>query len=89
LDVRVRDSGTQRGRRKLTKQGDPEVRRLLYNAAMAAIRQPAWQATYQGYLVRGLKKTQALVIVARKLARIAFSLMKHEVDYCPKNAVAA
>ncbi|WP_355661033.1 transposase [Halomonas salifodinae] len=37
----MRDSGTQRGRRKLTKQGDPEVRRLLYNAAMAAIRQPA------------------------------------------------
>ena len=36
LDVRVRDSGTFRGRRKLTKKGDPEVRRLLYNAAMAA-----------------------------------------------------
>ncbi|GAA0560300.1 IS110 family transposase [Halomonas salifodinae] len=89
LDVRVRDSGTQRGRRKLTKQGDPEVRRLLYNAAMAASRQPAWQATYQGYLARGLKKTQALVIIARKLARIAFALMKHEVEYRPPTAVAA
>ncbi|MGM0988819.1 MAG: transposase, partial [Pseudomonadota bacterium] len=26
LDVRVRDSGKQRGRRKLTKKGDPEIR---------------------------------------------------------------
>ncbi|GAA0585455.1 IS110-like element IS621 family transposase [Halomonas salifodinae] len=89
LDVRVRDSGRQRGRRKLTKQGDPEVRRLLHNAAMAASRQPAWQAAYQGYLARGLKKTQALVIIARKLARIAFALMKHEVEYRPPTAVTA
>ncbi|GAA0578853.1 IS110 family transposase [Halomonas salifodinae] len=89
LDVRVRDSGRQRGRRKLTKKGDPEVRRLLHNAAMAASRQPAWQAAYQGYLARGLKKTQALVIIARKLVRIAFSLMKHEVEYRPPTAVAA
>lgn len=42
LDVRVRDSGRQRGRRKLTKAGDPELRRLLYLAAMQAQRQPAW-----------------------------------------------
>ncbi len=83
LDVRVRDSGKQRGRRRLTKKGDPEVRRLLHNAAMAASRQPAWKMTYQRYLARGLKTTQVFVILARKLARIAFSLMKHEVEYCP------
>src|SRR5690554_1294014 len=83
LDVRVRDSGKQRGRRKLTKKGDPEVRRLLHNASMAASRQPAWKMTYQRYLARGLKTTQVFVILARKLARIAFSLMKHEVEYCP------
>jgi len=89
LDVRVRDSGKQRGRRKLTKKGDPEIRRLLHNAAMAASRQPTWKDTYQRYRARGLKTTQALVILARKLARIAFSLMKHQTEYRPPDLMEA
>ena len=36
LDVRMRESGQYRGQRKLTKQGDSELRRLLYCAAQAA-----------------------------------------------------
>ena len=32
LDLRVRESGKLRGRRKLSKRGDPEARRLLYLA---------------------------------------------------------
>jgi transposase len=86
LDVRVRESGTYRGRRRLTKQGDSETRRLLFNAAMAAIRAPAWRRVYERYLQRGLKRTQALVIMARKLARIAFALMKNQSDYQPSIA---
>ena len=38
LDVRVRQSGRWQGRRKLTKSGDGEIRRLLFNAAMQARR---------------------------------------------------
>ena len=82
LDVRVRDSGKLRGKRKLTKQGDTEVRRLLYCSAMSGSRHPTWRTYYQGYLDRGLKRTQALVILARKLARVAFSLMRREDNYC-------
>ncbi|MFA5941106.1 MAG: IS110 family transposase [Sinimarinibacterium sp.] len=84
LDVRVRDSGTCKGRRRLTKQGDPELRRLLHNAAMAARRTARWQPLYQRYLQRGLKPTQVFVILARKLARIAFALMKNQTDYQPQ-----
>ncbi|MBB4868033.1 transposase, partial [Pseudomonas nitritireducens] len=83
LDVRLKESGRYSGRRKLTKQGDPEIRRLLYNAAMAASRTLRWRELYQGYLARGLKRTQALVILARKLARIAFALMTTEQVYRP------
>jgi transposase len=86
LDVRVRDSGTRRGRRCLTKQGDAELRRLLYTAAMAARRTARWQPFYQRYLNRGLKPIQALVILARKLARIAFALMKSQTQYDPQFA---
>lgn len=86
LDVRVRDSGTKRGRRCLTKQGDPELRRLLYLAAMQAKRQPAWQGFYQRYLDRGLAPIQIFVILARKLARVAFSLMKNQTEYISQRA---
>jgi transposase len=34
MDVRVRESGQFRGRRTLTKRGDPKLRRLLFTAAM-------------------------------------------------------
>jgi len=84
LDVRVRDSGKKRGKRCLTKQGDPELRRLLYLAAMQAKRQPAWQAFYQRYLDRGLSHVQALTILGRKLARVAFAILKNQSEYIPQ-----
>ena len=83
LDVRVRDSGTMRGRRKLTKQGDPELRRLLHLAAMQACRSTSWTAFYQRYLARGLSKIQVLVILARKISRVAFALLKNQSTYQP------
>lgn len=83
LDVRVRDSGLQHGRRRLTKQGDAEIRRLLYTAAMAASRSAHWRRFYQRYRQRGLQPTQVLVILARKIARVAFALMKQQLDYNP------
>lgn len=84
MDLRAADSGQKHGRRSLSKKGDGEIRRLLHNAASAGIRSQAWKALYQGYLARGLKTTQALVIIARKLARIAFSLMKNLSEYQSK-----
>lgn len=84
LDVRIRDSGKQTGRRKLTKKGCPEARRLLYNAAMSARKYGTWKTLYEGYLARGLKTTQALVILARKIARVAFALMRQEMLYQPE-----
>ena len=83
LDVRVRDSGTFRGRRKLTKRGDPEVRRLLYNAAMAACRQPAWKSYYRSLRDRGFSGTAALVALARKLARVCYALLKQQTSFDP------
>ncbi len=85
LDVRVRDSGKSRGRRKLTKKGDSEIRRLLYMAAMTASRSSRWKAYYERALSRGLSRIQALVALARKLARIAFALLKNQSNYEPKS----
>ena len=85
LDLRVRDSGNKHGRRRLTKKGDPEIRRLGHNAAMTASRSATWRPFYEANLARGKAKTQALVILTRKLARVAFSLMKNQTDYIPSS----
>lgn len=89
LDVCVRDSGTMIGRRKLTKKGSPELRRLLFMAAMTARRSATWSPIYQRYLDRGFSTTAALIALARKLARIAFALLKNGTEYSPKSAQAA
>lgn len=75
LDVRVRDSGKSRGRRKLSKRGNPELRRLLYNAAMSASRTRHFKAFYERYRARGLSTTASAMALARKLVRIAFALL--------------
>jgi transposase len=81
LDVRVRESGRYRGRRKLTKRGDPELRRLLFNAARAAARTSAWKACYERLRARGLSTTAACVALARKIARVAFAVLRDRSEY--------
>ncbi len=82
LDVRVRDSGSYRGQRKLTKKGDPEVRRLLFNAARSAAQHDASFASLKAaYQARGLSEIQVSVILARKLARIGFALLRDGTRY--------
>lgn len=84
LDPRACDSGQSTGPRRLTKQGDGELRRLLFNAAMAAVRCAAeWEQIYKEHIDRGLKRTQALVAVMRKLARTAWSIHRHGTVYDP------
>lgn len=84
MDLRVSQSGQKDGRRSLTKRGDPEARRLLHNAAMSASRTSAWKAFYEEQRARGFSTTQALVILARKLARVVFALLKGQSEYQPK-----
>lgn len=86
MDLRVSKSGQKDGRRSLSKRGDPEARRLLHNAAMSASRTGAWKKFYEDQRAKGLSTTQALVILARKLARVVFALLSKQSEYQPKNA---
>jgi transposase len=81
LDLRVRESGRYRGQRKLSKRGDPELRRLLFNAARAGARTQHWRAYYERLRARGLSSTAATVALSRKLARIAFALLKNQTEF--------
>ncbi len=88
LDVRVRQSGRYTGKRKLTKRGEPELRRLLYCAAKPSRSCPPFARYYQRQLDKGLSKTAANVILGRKLARIAFTLMRSEQTFDPQRLEA-
>jgi transposase len=85
LDTRVRESGQHQGRRALSKQGDAELRRLLYLCAQANLRSrdPAnpFKAQYEREKAKGLTTTGALCAVARKLARTCWSLAAHGTRY--------
>lgn len=83
LDPRPNDSGQKRGRRWLTRHGDAALRTMLFMAAMTACKRPEWRALYEANRRKGLGSTAALVVVARKLARIAFSLFKAGESYDP------
>lgn len=76
LDPRPDDSGNRRGRRRLSKRGPPLLRCLLYNAGMAAANSRLLKPVYKQLRARGLQTTEAIVILARKIARIAFALYK-------------
>ena len=81
LDVRVRESGKYRGQRKLTKCGEAEIRRLLYCAAKPSRCYRPFERYYQQQLDKGLSKIAANVALARKIARIAFSLINHQQTF--------
>lgn len=83
LDPRPCDSGQKTGRRRLSKRGPGELRRLLYNAAMSAAKTPTWKPLYERYRARGLPTTAALVVIARKIARIAWAIHHHQTAFDP------
>ena len=67
----VRDSGKFRGRRKLVKKGDSELRRLLFNAAMQGRRSALWEPYYLSLRQRGFGTT-ALRCIGQKARSSVF-----------------
>jgi transposase len=83
LDPRPDDSGQHRGKRRLSKRGPAELRRLLYLAALSAVKTKPWRSLYEHYRARGLSSTAALVILARRIARTAWSIYTYKTEFDP------
>ena len=81
LDIRVRESGKYKGKRKLTKRGESELRRLVYCATKPARSYEPFDQYRQKQIDKGFPKIAANVILARKLARIAFALMRDKTTF--------
>lgn len=84
FDPRANDSGHKAGRRRLSKRGPAELRRLLFNAAMSAAKTKVWKPIYEHYRTQGWSTTAALVIIARKIARTAWSLHHYHSTFIPE-----
>jgi transposase len=84
IDPRPKDSGQMHGRRRLSKRGPAEGRRLLFNAAKSAINTTTWKPYYQHLRSKGFAGTEAIIIIARRIVRIAFAMFKHGTTFDPK-----
>jgi transposase len=83
LDPAPNDSGKSKGRRKISKKGHRLGRTMLYIAAFSAASSKAWKPIYERILAKGLSRVQALVCLARKIARTAWSIYTHKTEFTP------
>lgn len=88
LDPRPNDSGTQRGRRRLSKKGPPLLRRQMYLAGFAASSSRALKPLYRALRAKGFATTEAFVILGRKLLRVAFALWKSSASFDPTRLIS-
>lgn len=86
LDVRVRQSGKKSGQLGLSKQGESELRRLLFLAAQSSLRakDSPFALQYERERAKGLSSTAALCAIARKMARLSWALVHHGTPYDPQ-----
>jgi len=82
LDLYEVSSGKHRGKLRISKRGRPLMRKLLYFAALSAVRKGGtMHEWYRRALDRGMIKTKALVAVSRKLLGIIFALVRDHSVY--------
>lgn len=87
LDVSVRESGTWKGRGKLTKRGNAYMRKRLFQSAWGACMNYDYiRAYYDQLKIAGRGHKEALCMISRKLLKIAYHIVVHEQEYDQKIA---
>jgi transposase len=82
LDVSSRESGTWKGHCRLTKRGNPFLRKRLYSAGWGAVMNyPEYRAYYDQLKASGRGHKEAVVIIARKLVRTIYGVLRDGVPY--------
>lgn len=89
LDLSTHQSGTFRGRTKLSKYGNARLRRTLWLAAQVAIRQRenSFRDKFERYIARDRDdpdlRRKALTAITAKMARVVHAVVKNGSDYRP------
>lgn len=82
LDLYEISSGKHRGQRRISKRGRPLMRKLLFFAAINAVKSKGiMHDKYQQMLGRGMLKMKALVAISRKLLGLIFAIVRDNTKY--------
>lgn len=87
LDLAKCQSGQFRGQERLSKRGNARLRFAFWFAATVAVRmrENSFREKYERYIqpdpLNADRKRKALTAVAAKMARVAYSLVKHQSSY--------
>jgi len=84
LDVRLNDSGQNKGKGKMSKRGSRYLRTAAIQAAeIAALvaKDPMFKAVYEKQKAKGKKHLVAISHVANKLLHVVFSVLKNKKPY--------
>lgn len=78
MDIGLRESGTWHGRGRISKRGSAYLRKRLFSAAWGAVmHNDVFKSYYRILKEKGRHHTEALIIISRKILRIAFSVLKN------------
>jgi len=90
LDPRRYQSGSSVDRKpRLSKAGNPHLRRALYMPALTAVRRdPAFATFYKKLLERGKRPLQALCAAMRKLLHAIYGMFRHNLPFDPTRLFA-
>ncbi len=84
LDPVMRDSGTYRGKQRISKSGGQQLRNLLFLPTLASLRfNDRIKAFYTRLTTNAKSKKLAVIAAMRKLILMAFSIFKSEQSYQP------
>jgi len=82
LDLFEISSGKHKGNKRISKRGRPQLRKLLYFAALGTVRKGGvMHEHYQRHLQKGMKRMKALIAIARKLLCVIFALVRDRCEY--------
>ena len=82
LDLYEISSGKRKGQRRISKRGRSLLRKILYNAAISTIRKNGIMCLqYANLIGRGMVRTSALIVIAKKLLRILYAMVRDSRDY--------
>ena len=77
INIRLRESGSYKGQRKLSKKGRPRLRMILSQSIFHLVKKDRILGPYyHGLKERGMKGTKAMSVVSRKLIDILFALSR-------------
>lgn len=85
VPVQHESGSSVRGRSRLSKAGNAQLRAKLYMAAIVATRHnPDIKVQYERLLRHGKPRMSALCAAMRKLVQICFGVLKHQTPYLPQ-----